>query len=79
MEDEIAQNEKVANNQNEDERVREQALDKIDEGNRRLAQLEKEREQLEKGVPLRERIKAIFKKYGFTVGALPLPWEKLLD
>ena len=54
MEDEIARNEKVANDQNEDERVREQALDKIDEGNRRLAQLEKERTTRERGASARE-------------------------
>ena len=41
--DVIARNEEVANDQNEDKYMREQAREKIDEGSRRLAKLEKER------------------------------------
>ena len=72
VKDDIARNEEVANDPNEDERVRERARKKIDEGNRRLSELKNEREQLEEEMPLRERIKAIFRKYGFMVTAIAL-------
>ena len=64
----------VADNIIEDPAVRERARDKYSEKNdektqlvNKRAQLEQEREQLVEKLPLRERIKAIFKKYGFTV------------
>ena len=71
VEDEIAQNEEVANDQNEDEYVRSRAREKIYEGNKRLAEREKENERLEPK-SLREKIKYIFRKYGFTVGTIAL-------
>ena len=71
MEDSISRNEEVVNDQKEDEYVRLRAREKIDEGNRRLAQLEREKERLEPR-SLREKIKNIFRKYGFTVGAIAL-------
>ena len=71
VEDSIAQNEEVANDQNEYEYVRSRAREKIDEGNKRLAELERENERLEPK-SLREKIKDIFRKYGFTVGAIAL-------
>ena len=71
VEDSIAQNKEVANDQNEYEYVRSRAREKIDEGNKRLAELERENERLEpKCLP--EKIKDIFRKYGFTVGAIAL-------
>ena len=71
VEDSIAQNEEVANDQNEYEYVRPRAREKIDEGNKRLAELERENERLEpKCLP--EKIKDIFRKNGFTVGAIAL-------
>ena len=71
VENKIAQNEEVANDQNEDEYVRSRAREKIYEGNERLAELERENERLEPK-SLREKIKDIFRKYGFTVGAIAL-------
>ena len=61
----------MANDQNEYEYVRSRAREKIDEGNKRLAELERENERLEPK-SLREKIKDIFRKYGFTVEAIAL-------
>ena len=61
---------RVANDENEQPSVRERARERITENTERRAQLEQEREQLVKKLPLRERIKALFKKYGFTVATV---------
>ena len=72
VEDRISHNEEVANDRNEDKDVRERAAEDVNEGNRRRSELENEREQLEEGMSLRERIRNIFRKYGFTVAAVAL-------
>ena len=60
----------VAENENEDQQVRERARERI--GDKQIDALENEREELEEGPPLRERVKNILKKYGFTVTAVVL-------
>ena len=60
----------VAENENEDQQVRERARERISD--KQIDALENEREELEEGPPLRERVKNIFKKYGFTVTAVVL-------
>ena len=61
---------RVANDENEQPSVRERARKKITENTERRTQLEKERERIVEKVPLRERVKEIFKKYDFTVTAV---------
>ena len=61
----------MANDQNEYEYVSLRAREKIDEGNKRLVELERENERLEPK-SLREKIKDIFRKYGFTVEGIAL-------
>ena len=53
---------KVADDENEQPSVRKRARERITENTEGRTQLEQERERL----PLRERIKELFKKYGFT-------------
>ena len=63
---------RVANDENEETAVRERAREKIRENTEKKTQLVKEREQLMDRLSLRERVKEIFKKYGFTVTAVLL-------
>ena len=67
----IEKDKKIADDENEQPSVRDQARDRITENTQREAQLgqeqnqlERERDQLEERLPLRERVKNIFKKYG---------------
>ena len=75
----IEEDTRVANDENEQPSVRDQARKRITENTERVAQLEQEqnqleqeREQLEERLPLRERVKNIFKKYGWTLQAVVL-------
>ena len=75
----IEENTKIAENENEQPSVRDQARERVAENTKREAQLgqeqnqlEEEREQLEERLPLRERVKNIFKKYGWTLQAVAL-------
>ena len=68
----ILEDEQIANNENEEPAVKEQACEKVIERREQLAALENERERLEEGLSLKEKVKAIFKKYGFTVTAVLL-------
>ena len=70
---------KTAEDENEQPSVRDQARERAAESTKREAQLgqeqnqlEQERDQLEEKLPLRERVKNIFKKYGWTLQALVL-------
>ena len=66
----IREDEEIANNENEQPSVRERAREKIAEKLEQIDALENERDELEEGVSLREKVKNIFKKYGFTVTAV---------
>ena len=66
----IREDEEIANNENEQPSVRERAREKIAEKLEQIDALENEREELEERVSLREKVKNIFKKYGFTVAAV---------
>ena len=75
----IENTQKVADDENEQPSVRSQARERVTEDTARNAQLEqeknqleKERDQLEEKLPLRERVKNIFKKYGSTLQAVVL-------
>ena len=64
------EDEEIANNENEQPSVRERAREKIAEKLEQIDALENERDELEERVSLREKVKNIFKKYGFTVTAV---------
>ena len=73
----IEEDQKVADDENEQPSTRERARERVEENTKRKAQLgqerdqlEQEREQLEERLSLRERVKNIFKKYGWTLQAL---------
>ena len=66
----IREDEEIANNENEQPSVRERAREKINEKLEQINALENERDELEERVSLREKVKNIFKKYGFTVTAV---------
>ena len=72
---------RVANDENEQPSVRERAREKITENTEKRTQLEKERERIVEKVPfrqrakaifksLREKIKELFKKHGFTLATV---------
>jgi len=52
--------------------LRERVRDRINENTQRRNEIINERDALEERLPLRERVKNIFKKYGFTVAAVVL-------
>ena len=62
----------IAENENEDHQVRDRARERIADKLGQIDALENEREELQEGLPLRERVKNIFKKYGFTFTAVVL-------
>ena len=66
----IREDEEIANNENEQPSIRERAREKIAEKLEQIDALENERDELEERVSLREKVKNIFKKYGFTVAAV---------
>ena len=66
----IREDEEIENNENEQPSVRERAREKIAEKLEQIDALENERDELEERVSLREKVKNIFKKYGFTVTAV---------
>ena len=71
----IREDEEIANNENEQPSVRERTREKIAEKLEQINALENERDELEGGgggVALREKVKNIFKKYGFTTAAVCL-------
>ena len=65
----IREDEEIANNENEQPSERERARERIIEKREQIDALENEREELEERLSLREKVKNIFKKYGFTVTA----------
>ena len=66
----IREDEEIANDENEQPSIRERAREKIAEKLEQIDALENERDELEERVSLREKVKNIFKKYGFTVTAV---------
>ena len=72
LQESIRADEEILNNENQQPSVRERARVKIAEKLEQIDALENEREELEEGVSLREKVKNIFKKYGFTVTAAVL-------
>ena len=72
LQESIREDEEIANNENEQPSVRERAREKIAEKLEQIDALENEREELEERLSLREKVKNIFKKYGFTVTAVVL-------
>ena len=70
LQESIREDEEIANDENEQPSIRERAREKIDEKLEQIDALENERDELEERVSLREKVKNIFKKYGFTVAAV---------
>ena len=70
LQESIREDEEIANNENEQPSVRERAREKIAEKLEQIDALENEKDELEERVSLREKVKNIFKKYGFTVAAV---------
>ena len=70
LQESIREDEEIANNENEEPSVRERAREKIAEKLEQIDAIENERDELEERVSLREKVKNIFKKYGFTVTAV---------
>ena len=67
----IREDEEIANDENEQpSSIRERAREKIAEKLEQIDAIENERDELEERVSLREKVKNIFKKYGFTVAAV---------
>ena len=70
LQESIREDEEIANDENEQPSIRERAREKIAEKLEQIDALENERDELEERVSLREKVKNIFKKYGFTVAAV---------
>ena len=70
LQESIREDEEIANNENEEPSVRERAREKIAEKLEQIDAIENERDELEERVSLREKVKNIFKKYGFTATAV---------
>ena len=70
LEKSLQEDTRIANDENEQPSVHERAREKIIENTERKTQLEQEREQLVEKLPVRERLKALFKKYGFTIATV---------
>ena len=62
----------IADDENEDQAIRERVRERVIGNRERNVALENKREELEEGTSLRERVRNIFKKYGFTVSAVVL-------
>ena len=61
---------KVADDENEQPEVRDRARKRITENTRLRDKAEQEREQIEERLPLRERLKNLFKKHGFNIATV---------
>ena len=66
----IEEDTRVADDENEQPSVRERARERITENTERRDQRIREREQLAEKLPLRERLKNLFKKHGFTIATV---------
>ena len=72
LEKTIQENLRIADDENTEPIIRERAREKAQENTAKKSELVKQREHLKKGLSLRERVKEIFKKYGFTATAVLL-------
>ena len=70
LQESIREDEEIANNENVELSIRERAREKIAEKLEQIDAIENEREELEERLSLREKVKNIFKKYGFTTAAV---------
>ena len=70
LERQIKENKRVIEDENTSPSEREAAQARNEEGEEELARLNQQIQEREKARPLRERIKEVFKKYGFTVTAV---------
>ena len=68
----IKEDQGIADDENEDQAIRERVRERVIGNRERNVALENKREELEEGTSLRERVRNIFKKYGFTVSAVVL-------
>ncbi|XP_020602240.1 uncharacterized protein LOC110041300 [Orbicella faveolata] len=66
----IREDETIANDDNEAQEVRERSRERIAEKMKQIDALENERDAHGERLPVRERVKNIFKKYGLTVTAV---------
>ena len=72
LDQKIAEDEQDANDDSLSDNIRERVRERAQEHRARQAELENEQEELEQKLSLRERLKRIFKKYGFTLTAFAL-------
>ena len=72
---EIAANEEIANDDNEQPEVRERPLEKVEEEIQNVVALEEQNEKLREKLLLRERVKEIFKGCGLTLTTVILALE----
>ena len=68
----IREDQVIANDEHEEQQVRDRVRERIADNQEQIDALENERGELEERLPLRERLNNIFKKYGFTVTAVVL-------
>ena len=66
----IEEDTRVADNENKDPVVRERARERRTEKTERRDQLVQKKERILEKVPLRERLKDLFKKHGFTLATV---------
>ena len=66
----IEEDTRIADDENENPVVRDRARKRITENTRRKTKAVREREQIEERLPLRERLKNLFKKHGFTIATV---------
>ena len=74
----IREDEITAVDENEQPSVRERARERITEKREQIEALENEREKLEEVLSLRERVKNIFNRYGFSVAAISLAFGTVM-
>ena len=70
LQESIREDEEIVRDENTQPSVRERARERIAEKIEQIDALENERDELEERVSLREKVKNIFKKHGFTVAAV---------
>ena len=66
----VQEDQRIADDENEEPAIREQAREKIQENTERRDELVTNTERLKEGLSLRERLKEFFKKNGVTIGSL---------
>ena len=72
LESKIAEDHKIVNDENAPEEERRAAFERYEINLEELSRLEVQVQEREEALPLRERVKNIFKKYGWTLQAVAL-------